>query len=245
MRRLVVAAALLPGLAGCGHDPDPVELLPDLVQTRPAAISVAEANGGYRLVFLSAVENAGEGAMIVEGRRTTTAERSMTATQIVSRADGSTRSYPLGADLRYVASETHAHWHLLDFEHYELHRMGDGRLVARDRKTGFCLGDRYDASPGAARNEPAHAVWTKECGLHRPGLLRVHEGISPGYGDDYVPTLEGQFLPLGGLPAGRYRLWHRVNPEGILRESNYSNNGSYVVLELSWRRGVPTIAVLG
>ena len=76
------------------------------------------------------------------------------------------------------------------------------------------------------------------------GLLSMAEGISPGYGDDYVPSLEGQYLVLDGLPAGRYRLWHRANPERALRESNYANNSASALLDLTWSDGKPSITVL-
>jgi hypothetical protein len=49
---------------------------------------------------------------------------------------------------------------------------------------------------------------------------------------------------LDGLPAGRYRLWHRANPERALRESNYANNGASVVLDLAWSDGEPSVTVL-
>ena len=250
MRRLLIAGAAAAALLAVGaialdRAREPRELLPDLIQVEPAAISVTEVDGQYRLVFLSAVENVGEAAVVIEGRRATRADETMAVEQIVRRSDGSARAYPVDSELRYVSSETHAHWHLLGFERYELRRAGDGRLVAPDRKTGFCLGDRYDASPRQLPDEPARAVWTRECGLRSPALLVIREGISPGYGDDYVPSLEGQYVVLDGVPAGRYRLYHRVNPRGVLRESNYSNNGASVLLELTWRRGVPAVAVLG
>jgi hypothetical protein len=251
MRGLLIAGAaaaavLTAGAIAFDSSNSASELLPDVKQTKPTAISVTEVQGEHRLVFLSAVENVGEGAIVIEGQRATSAERSMTTTQILSRSDGSTRAYPVRTALRYVSSETHAHWHLLGFERYELRRVTDGSIVAPDRKTGFCLGDRYDADfVRDLPNEPARAVWTQECGLHRPGLLRVREGISPGYGDDYVPTLEGQYIVLDGVPAGRYRLVHRVNPEHVLREADYANNEAWVLLQLRWRDGEPDVEVLG
>jgi hypothetical protein len=248
MRLLVVAGAATAALAaaaiGCGGDPAPQELLPDLKQLEPAAISVTEVGSGHRLAFLSAVENVGAGALVVEGRRSTRAVETMSVEQLVRHVDGSSSSFPVEAELRYVISETHAHWHFLDFERYELRRAADGRLVAPDLKTGFCLGDRFDASPRRVSNEPARPVWTQECGRKSPGLLRVREGISPGYGDDYVPTLEGQYIALDGVPAGRYRLVHRVNPVRVLREADYSNNSASVLLDLAWRDGEPTVTLV-
>jgi hypothetical protein len=239
----VAAAALLAvGTLAFDRSDSPDQLLPDLRQLEPAAISVTETAGRPRLTFLSTVENVGKGALLVEGRRATRDE-TMSVEQIVRRVDGSSTSLPVEAELRYISSETHAHWHLLGFERYELRRAADGELVAPDRKTGFCLGDRFD-SPRELPNEPRQAVWTQECGLRNPGLLHVREGISPGYGDDYVPTLEGQYVELEGVPAGRYRLVHRVNPTRALREADYSNNSASVLLDLAWRDGAPTVTVL-
>jgi len=222
----------------------PDEFLPDLIQSKPAALEVKRIGGEYRLVFLSAVENVGEGAIVLEGRRVSRADDAMAVEQVVTREDGSTRSYRVPGEIRYVSSETHEHWHLLDFERYELRRAGDGQLAAPDRKTGFCLGDRFNADPHRLPNEPEHAVWTQECGRGGRGLLSVREGISPGYGDDYVPELEGQYVVLDGVPAGRYRLVHRVNPARALRESEHENNSSSVLLDLNWTAGRPIITVI-
>jgi hypothetical protein len=222
----------------------PAVLLPDLRQLPPAAISVVAVEGEDRLVFLSAVDNVGEAAIVVEGRRASRAEPAMSVEQVVTRVDGSTRRYPVDAEIRYVVSESHEHWHILGFERYSLHRIGDGARVARDHKTGFCLGDRFNSDGARLPNEPARPVWVGECGRGGRGLLSIREGISPGYGDDYVPTLEGQYLVLNGLLAGRYRLWHRVNPGRVLQESDYSNNGASALLELTWRRGEPSVTVL-
>lgn len=237
-------AALAAAAIGCGGDPAPQELLPDLKQLKPAAVAVTEADGQYRLIFLSAVENVGEAAIVIEGRRGSRAEAAMAVDQIVRLTDGSTRSFPIRAELRYVSSETHEHWHLLDFERYELRRAVDGRLVAPDLKTGFCLGDRFDASPRDLPNEPPRAVWTQECGRGGRALLSIRQGISPGYGDDYVPTLEGQYIALDGVPAGRYSLVHRLNPLRALREADYSNNSASVLLDLAWRDEVPAVTLV-
>jgi Lysyl oxidase len=238
------AVALAVGAIALDRTRGPSEVLPDLVQVEPTAVSVTEVDGQHRLVFLSAVENVGDAALVIQGRRASRADAAMAVEQVVLLSDGSTRSHEVDAELRYVASETHEHWHLLGFERYELRRATDGELFAPDRKTGFCLGDRFDA-PRELPKEPPQAVWTQECGRGGRALLSVQEGISPGYGDDYVPALEGQYVVLDGVPAGRYRLVHRANPERALRESDYSNNSASVVLELSWRDGKPRINLLG
>jgi len=243
LRQAVVCLGLL-ALASCGGEgagPAPRELLPDLDQAPPAAISVVEQNGRERLAFLSAVENAGPGPLLVSGSRRNQDQSEMTAAQRIRKTDGSTTTRPLRARLRFVVSETHRHWHLLGFERYELHTL-DGEQVGRDRKTGFCLGDRYDAHATARLpGEPARAVWTQECGRGQSERLRIEEGLSPGYGDDYVPLLEGQYIDVTVLPAGRYVLVHRVNADRDIREASYSNNAASALLEL--RRGARTATV--
>jgi hypothetical protein len=218
------------------------ELLPDLVQSPPQALTTVRVDDGWRLAFLSAVENEGRGPLLVEGRRSSRAETAMNVRQLVRRSDGSTASYPVRATLRFVESETHRHWHYLGFEVYEI-LDPSGRALGRDRKTGFCLGDRYDANAGARLpGEPAHPVWTQECGRGQPKRLLVRQGISPGYGDDYVPVLEGQSISIEGLSAGRYTLGHRVNPGHALRESDYRNNSASTLFELTWSKsGTPAV----
>ena len=126
--------------------------------------------------------------------------------------------------MRYVRSPDHEHWHLLGFERYELRRAAGRARLVTDRKTGFCLGDRYRARGRALRAQPPEPVYTGRCGLERTALLGLTEGISVGYGDVYDPNLEGQSLRLTGLDAGRYRLVHRVNVGRRLHESSYANN---------------------
>jgi hypothetical protein len=129
--------------------------------------------------------------------------------------------------LRYVRSSDHEHWHLLGFERYELWR--GGRLLVRDRKTGFCLYDRLSVV-GTERTPPRYL---RECGRRQPRARSVREGISEGHADAYDPWLEGQSLDVRGLPAGVYTLVQRVNADRLLRESRYDNDVSRVRIRLT------------
>jgi hypothetical protein len=240
------AALVVLLVAGCGGSGgSSAELLPDLVQSPPRALAVYEEGGAWRLAFLSAVENDGAGPMLLVGRRPDVNTPTMTVGQLVRRADGSTVTYPVEGDIRFVQSETHRHWHFLDFERYDLLSPA-GDTLGRDQKTGFCLGDRYDAARSVELpGEPARPVWTQECGRGEPERLIVREGISPGYGDDYVPRLEGQSIDITDLPAGRYALRHRVNVDRTLRESDYGNNEASVTFELRWAKsGTPRVVAV-
>jgi hypothetical protein len=238
----VLVCCALVGSGGARAATDEL-LLPDLRQEVPADLDVVrDAGGAYRLGFTSAVSNVGDGPLVIEGRRR--AERgvaAMRATQLIARRRGGVASVPGVGRLRYVRSADHQHWHLLGFDRYEL--RGAGGVVVRDRKSGFCLGDRYRVAGGGGGR--GGKVYVSRCGLRRPDLLRVREGISVGYGDVYRAHLEYQDLPLDGLAAGRYVLVHRVDADGRLREREVDNNAASVALELAWRAdGAPLVTVL-
>jgi hypothetical protein len=240
------AALVVLLVAGCGGSPrEAPELLPDLVQSPPRALETYRAGDTWRLAFLSAVENDGRGPMLLVGSRPDQNGPAMSVEQLVRRSDGTTAAYSVDGEIRFVRSETHRHWHFLDFERYDI-LTANGWNVGRDEKTGFCLGDRYNASRSVQLpGEPEQPVWTQECGRGQPARLIVREGISPGYGDDYVPRLEGQSIVITGLPAGRYVLRHRVNVDRALRESDYGDNGAEVPFDLSWSEsGTPTVVAV-
>ena len=244
MRRAAALLALL-SLCGCGGGREGgsgEELLPDLVQVRPSALQVVHSEDGWRLAFLSSVENEGAGPMLLVGRRSSRAEPAMSVTQLVRRVNRTTASYPVDGEIRFVQSETHRHWHYLGFERYDI-LTPDSGPVGADQKTGFCLGDRYNARASVRiPGEPPGPVWTQECGRGQPERLVIREGISPGYGDDYVPVLEGQSVSIAGLAAGRYVLRHRVNVHRELRESDYDNNAAAQAFDLTWSpAGTPKV----
>jgi hypothetical protein len=214
-------------------------LLPDLVQEPPTAVQVRAAGDRFRLGFGSAVTNRGAGPLIIEARRPSRRSAGMSATQLIRREDGRTLRRPGVGAVRYAREDGHQHWHLLRFDRYTLRHAASDAVVVADRKTGFCLGDRFDASvaeqlPG----EPAQPPFTRNCGLRRPDLLRVSEGISVGYGDDYSAYLEGQYLDITGIPAGRYELVHHANADERLLEERYDNNAACVAVLLTWPRGM-------
>ncbi len=243
MRRFaVLGTVILAAAPATAADVAPGDLLPDLVQERPRDVTLRVVAGRARLGFTSAVHNAGHGPLIVVGRRRTRATPDMRAFQVIVQRDGSTRTLPApGGLLRYVRSTDHSHWHYRPFERYSL-TTDDGTPVARDAKSGFCLGDRYRA--GGVRAAAPRPVYVGACGLRRPGRLTVREGISVGWGDDYAGYLEGQSIDVTGVPAGRYRLVHTVNGTGALVEGTTANNTAAVRVELTRRGGVMRLRVL-
>ena len=244
---LAATVATAHAAAGTGAAPAPRSVLPDLDQAPPSQLSVVTVRRGghilHRLAFASAVENRGPGDVILSGHRPSRRATRMTVDQLVERVDEAGR--PVADErvngvgrLRYVRLSDHSHWHLIGFERYELRSVATGARAARDRKSGFCVGNRYPVVAGAPRSDRS-SQFDENCGKSRPGLLRVIEGLSPGWADDYKPNLEGQFLDVTSVPAGRYFLVHRTNVDGRLRDSRRGNDAASVLLSLRRPRGAP------
>jgi hypothetical protein len=236
----LLAAAL--ALSVCASPVAAAEpLLPDLTQETPYDLGIVSDGKRHHLGFASVVYNYGDGPLRIVGSRSSRNDPTMTATQVVDQDDGTkVRREGIG-ELRYVDSITHRHWHYLKFDTYSLRRP-DGSLARADRKTGFCLGDRLTAPEiGPLPAMQPFAEYGGNCGYDEPGLLEVEEGIAVGYGDDYGPQLEGQFVDITRLPAGRYVLVHRVNADGALQEKTVENNAASVLVDVRYRRGVPRV----
>jgi hypothetical protein len=232
MRGSALLLAVL--MAGCGSGQDAAPL-PDLDQAVPAAVTIHRQGDRVLLAFASAVDNVGRGPMVVDAEREPGAP-TMAVRQVLGGDE-----VRVDAELRYVRAQTHAHWHLMGFERYELRDPG-GRRVLTARKAGFCLGDRYDTNRHRRiSGEPREPVWTEECGRHQPGLTKLEEGISPGFGDDYAPVLEGQYVDVTGL-TGDFVLVHLANPDRTLREASYANNAASVAIRLDGRGGLRILA---
>jgi len=230
----------------------PNALLPDLDPVAPGQLQarVIDIDGKrhVQLSFLSSAENVGAGALWIRGARAGTGSETMSAEQVIRLKDGSTVTKPDVGDMRYIVDPTHQHWHLEPFMIYELRRSKGFKLLRPDEKTGFCLGDRYPiADPSRLPSPPGPPEFVSSCGLGDTTLLAVEEGISPGYGDPYRPWLDGQWIDVTGVKAGRYVLVHRVNVGRFLAESNYANNASSVLISLTWptgKQGLPQIKLL-
>ncbi len=226
--------------------PDPNELLPDLDQRAPSGLAVAGWGGRYRLGFTSATDNVGRGPLWIRGGRQSARQPQMRADQVVELRSGRTRVVRGVGEIRFVNDPPHHHWHLMRFQRFELRRASDFKLLVRDRKTGFCLGDHYGLARSRVTGFRAPRFFGS-CGQHERGRLSVEMGTSIGYTDRYPAHFHGQNLDLTGVPAGIYVLVHRANPSGAIRELRYDNNAASVRIRIDWpngRRSAPTVRVL-
>ena len=201
--------------------------------------------GGFFLGFTSAVDNLGAGPLRINGWRPP-GSGSMRADQVIELRRGGTRTVRGVGTLRYQLHLPHRHWHFQEFENYELRRAGDHAIVGRDRKSGFCLIDRY----GRSSVRVPHAGpprFVGNCGSGQPDITRVQQGSSPGYTDRYPAFFHGQDIDITAIRAGVYVLVHRANPTRRVRESRYSNDTASVRLRLTWpagRTALPRVMVL-
>jgi hypothetical protein len=231
--------------------PRPVELLPDLEQRPPADLSLRSERRGNRPHFLlgfdSATDNLGEGPITLIAARKDGRTSTMKVSQRVRLGSGAIRTYREVGVLRYVYSSTHSHWHVMDFQRYELRRLVDHKIVVRDRKSGFCLADHWAHAPGHQPNEPPRPRFRDYCERGDPGALGVLQGTSVGYTDKYPSHFHGQNLDLTGVPAGHYVLVNRANPELLMRELRYENNAASLRIRVTWpggRRRPPKVRIL-
>jgi hypothetical protein len=233
---------------------DASPLLPDLDQATPRRMQLRQVISPKRgrlfmLGFDSAAANVGDGPMLLHGVRLKGREPLMRADQLVRTNSGRLQLTKNVGRLRYIRFSDHQHWHFLDFMRYEIRDDRTLRLVLRDQKTGFCLGDRYRAPKGfripARVNRPQYG---DNCALGKPGLLGIFEGLTPGWGDLYKASLEGQEIDITSLPAGTYQLVHRANPTGRLIEKTLANNSSSLRIRVRWPHGhssYPTVTIIG
>jgi hypothetical protein len=198
----------------------------------------------FRLGFTSSIANVGAGALKIVGRRAAGA-RAMRAEQIVQRKHGGACRYPDVGLVRFDFNQTHDHWHLLRFDRYTLTDLQGRRPVAPVRKAGFCLNDDIRAAgPGGPATR---RTFTTDCGLDQPQARTVSEGISVGWTDVYPAYVEGQYIDITQVPAGRYVLANQVNVGHRLVEHRYANDAASLLLRLSWPHGrqqFPAVRIL-
>lgn len=218
------------------------ELLPDVVERPPTSLRISLANGRWLLGFTTAVDNVGDGAFVVVGRRAP-GSAVMDAAQRVTLSPGRYRVYPKVGLLHYENVGQHHHWHFQPYERYELRTL-DGTVVVRDHKQGFCLADHYGVAPGVPHRPP---VFLDSCASGNPLATALVEGTSLGYTDIYPAYFHGQSLDLTGVPGGQYLLVNRVNPFLRFRELRYDNDAATLSVRIAWPGGpkaAPKVTVL-
>ena len=150
----------------------------------------------------------------------------------------------------------HKHFHFRNYAKYELLRVnpdGSYGTPIQSRKRGFCM---LDTTPNQNGDTEPRPGFYRNCGNL---TLHGNQGISTGWGDEYVKQLPGQLFLLSDpnepVPPGRYVIRVTANPAfaakagevcpakdpagncHMFRESRYDNNVGEVLIEIPDRVG--------
>lgn len=127
---------------------------------------------------------------------------------------------PAGAEMKYVRKVGHNHFHFQRAARYQL-VLSNG-TVRESAKVGFCMLDSWGGDGTASYFN----ISTKRnyCQHGNPDAVFTRMGISPGIGDYYNAQLADQWVEVTGVRPGRHRLRGTVNANGVLIESDLSNN---------------------
>ena len=168
---IVAAGSTVAWVAAADHG-EAEDLLPNLTQAPPDDLSGRTGgtpqSRGSSSASSPPPRTSASGPLIVLGRRPNVRAGGDGASAADPAQRRLGRTVPLRSTLRYVRSSDHSHWHMLAFMRYEL-RSTDGARSRRDRKTGFCLGDRYRPSSESFNREPT-ARFSDRCGKERRGF---------------------------------------------------------------------------
>lgn len=208
--------------------------LPDLQIFEPYDVHTVgtQAGGDLRLKFGTTIWNAGTGPLETRGAENPDTGQLEVYQYLYPRGDGDAEQGRRIGTFDY--NHRHGHLHLQTFARYQLWSLGpQGGLrepVATNSKVGFCLMDitPVDGKRPNAAPAPVYA-----------GCRADVQGISVGYGDEYVAQLMEQDLNITDVPDGNYALVTTANPDREIDEAGYGNNTAAVMLALQGGALVP------
>jgi hypothetical protein len=234
------------------------ELQPDLVVQRPTELYIAKGKD-IRLRVSNTVANVGNGPLEMSGNGQFcegddgrfTVQRFYDDTDDANSVGFFDREDEGGDPDREANAgcsryhEEHDHWHFDNFARYRLLDERTEELVAGSRKISFCVidtGQPYPDLPGSPDGgyypqDPANPKF--------PTCSETSvDGLSIGWEDTYGASLPGQGIKVTDLPRGHYCLVLETDPagqgtpNGVLEESNESNNLRDIRVWLRPHRGV-------
>ena len=245
------AAALLLGMPQAALSTHAVNapLLPDLIVKEPERLSVLKIQNKLRLRFDNEVGNAHTGPFELvaesgesdcDGDSTIATGERKVSQRVYTDANGN-GFFERGIDTVYADTPagcvvyhdepTHHHAHYSDFASYSLVQLSGSATGAGSSKVTFCIADVWRFR-GSLDGSPGSRYYSSCSGLT--------QGLSVGWSDEYPYTTSGQFIELdpGGtyIGDGDYCLVSIADPQGLVSETNETNNAASVQIHLS-RRG--------
>lgn len=227
------------GWAPSVADPDP-STIPDLRALPAFSISLEQHGQNEQLSFAATIWNAGPVSMIVEGFRRGD-QPIMDAYQYFMR-DGEAIGRARVGGLRYHGA-SHDHWHFLQFARYSLWSASMEEIYV-SKKQAFCLvpTDAVDLTVEGADWRPYDDDLGTSCGSFDPGARWLRETLQAGWGDTYHQS-RGTSLDISGVPNGIYYVAVEANPDGMLYESDRTNNVELRKIRLGGVPGARTLKV--
>lgn len=203
------------------------QLLPDL-HVLSGNLTGWTITNNVEIRFSTGMANGGAGPFELNGTTTIIDNGNGTKSHVVNQKiywDDSTTTTRVAGTFTYHAA--HGHTHFDDFAVARLRvrpsNQSVGGIVAIGPKTSFCLIDinRYNAAlPGS----PASGVYS---------CSTTKQGISVGWNDVYSSGLEGQSIPIAGVPNGDYWLEVEADPQDHILENNEANNVTRIAITIS------------
>ncbi len=201
----------------------PTLLLPDLRTLAPSDLRISRyaSDGSTVLKLTNSIWNGGFGPLVLIGVVDPGSETQRVVQRIL-KDDGEYSEKPVG---EFIFHTGHNHTHLDSFSVYELWSLQSNgmldQVVATSGKVSYCLRD-IRRSPEAERID--RAAFTS-CSSDR-------QGLSVGWTDVYQYYLAGQSIDITGLEDGTYALMSIADPVNLIQESDETNNGIVIYLEI-------------
>jgi hypothetical protein len=203
-----------------------LDQVPDFAMLPLKDFRLSTENGRKAVRFTVDIVNKGGNFELV-GSRPDTDTETMTVVQNMRRADGGVRSIPTKATMHFALADGHNHWHVSDFAEYKLRPVGS-RTWRGAHKEGFCVRDRFRLEGNAPRGYP------NNCKPGSPQELKVTEGLSPGWVDDYPWKVWGQFIYLDGLTLpGDFCVAATADPLRLFTETTRKNSRTTTLVRIT------------
>jgi Lysyl oxidase len=210
-------------------------LCPNLKMAAPVDLALVHGNGRSLLRATSNVESRGLGPMELRGRRS--GGRKMSTHQRIYKVGGGHRDFASAATLHFTsvgAQYGGSFWKVHDLANLELWSVDAQhkplRMVRRSPKLNYCLRDLERTNPGPSSPSSRHYPGCNQ----NPGRKAVTLGTSVGWSDIYPYDYDKQWIDVTGL-RGCFAYVMRVDPAGLLYETNESDNSSQRLVHLPWR----------
>jgi len=197
-------------------------LEPDLQAIVPTHLTIQNKQQQDILRFTNGIANTGSGDLSIAPTFPVNPDDDVLATQLILDAEGNTVDEIDVGTFAFHAG--HNHWHIADVVEYSVHLVTPTGLqqVGSSDKVTFCIEDVFKM--GDNTNTAERVYWDCTVSL---------QGVQAGWADQYHQSTDGNQVDMTGAEPGTYRLIHHVNPDGVLTESDESNNIAWTEFELT------------